>query len=166
MTDYGTVSGFKTYHTTRGRADAIVEYDDDEIEAAKLVSSEWLDSKYRALFPGLKVGYRAQVREWPRQGGTDIYGYAIPSATVPDEINNATYEATLRELRLPGGLSKDYTPGKYKRVSIDGAVSAEYITGASASDFQAQIAVIDEILSTILSEAGSYSPLSGRVSRG
>lgn len=165
MTDYGTVAGFETYHTARGRADVIAGYDDDDIEAAKLVASEWLDGNYRSSFPGIKVGYRAQVREWPRVGGLDRDGYVIDSGTVPTEVENATYEATLRQLANPGSLSVDWTPAKYKRVSVDGAVSAEYAMFYSAADMQTRYKVIDDILAPILTGCGDVSSLSGSASR-
>lgn len=165
MTDYGSVAGFKTYHTARGRAAIIAAFEDDEIEAAKLVSSEWLDGNYRGSFPGIKIGYRAQVREWPRVGGVDRDGYVIASDSVPTEVENATYEATLRQLITPGSLSVDWTPSKYKRVSVDGAVSAEYNSFYSASDVQTKFKVIDDILAPILTGCGNVSSLSGNSSR-
>lgn len=161
MVDYGTVAGFKTYHSARGRADIIENFDDSEIDAAKLITSEWLDATYRNQFPGLKVGMREQVREWPRQGASDIHGYAISSATVPTEVENATYEGTFRQLQTPGIFSKDYTPNKYKSVSVDGAVSIQYVQFGGAGDIQTQIKIIDEILAPILTAYGDFSPLSG-----
>lgn len=163
MPEYGTVAAFRAYHTARGRVTD--EYDDDEVEAAKLVASEWLDGRYRSQFPGTKVGQRAQVREWPRVGGIDRDAYAIPSDTVPTEIENAVYEATLRQLLNPGSLSVDWTPPKYKRASVEGAVSVEYAMFASASDVQTRFAVIDDILAPILTGCGETSSLSGATAR-
>ena len=163
MPDYGTVAGFRAYHIARGRNTD--EWDDDEVEAAKLIASEWLDGRYRGQFPGLKVGQRAQVREWPRNGGVDRDGYAIPAGSVPAEVENATYEATLRQLATPGSLSVDWTPPKYKRASVDGAVSVEYAMFAGAADVQTRFIVIDDILATILTGCGDTSSLSGATAR-
>lgn len=165
MNDYGTDAGFVAYHTARGRAAEIADHDDDEIAAARLVASEFVDARYLASFPGLKVGMRAQVREWPRQGGSDRYGYAIPETSVPVEVENATYEAALRQLNSPGSLAVDWTPNKYKSVSVDGAVSATYNTFSSAADVQTQFAIIDQILAPILTGASNIASYSGAINR-
>jgi hypothetical protein len=161
--NYVEVTPFRAYHTARGRDTS--QWLDPAVIAAGLVASEWLDGSYRASFPGTKVGYRAQVREWPRTGADDADGYAIASDSVPQEMYNAAYEATYRELTSPGSLLKDYTPGKYKRASVDGAVSVEYATFNAASDIQTQFAVIDQILAPILTGEGNLSSLSGAVGR-
>lgn len=163
MLDYGTIAAFKDYHISRGRS--VTGYDDDEIEAAKLVASEWVDARGRGAFPGTKVGQREQVREWPRVGGTDANGYVIPANGVPFEIDAATYEATLRQLVAPGSLSIDWTPPKYKRVSVDGAVSVEYASFAFAADAQTRFSIIDDILAMVLTRHGTGSIYSGAVSR-
>lgn len=160
---YGTVAGFKSYFTARGNTLAAAE-DDPDIQAALLVASEWLDAAFLDSFDGLKVGGRAQIREWPRQGVTDIYGYSIPDDTIPREVESATYEATWRQLQTPGVFFKDYTPAKYKSVSISGAVSVEYATG-SAYDFQTQQPMIAAILRPLFSCYSESSALSGAVSR-
>lgn len=159
MTEYGTVASFRTYHTARGRDTTV--YSDTDVEVAKLVGSEWIDGRYRTSFPGTKVGLRAQVREWPRLSGYDINDDLISSASVPTEIENATYEATLRQLIAPGSLSVDFTPSKYRRVSVDGAVNVEYFGFVNASEVQTHFKIIDEILAPILTGDGAGSPLSG-----
>lgn len=161
---YGAVATFKTYQEARGR-DIPATATDPDIQAALLVSSEWIDAAFIGQFSGLKVGGRAQIREWPRSGVVDIYGYAVPSDAVPREVENATYEATLRQILTPGIFFKDYTPGKYRSVSISGAVSVVYATG-SAYDFQTQMPAIAAILYPILFGNGaSFSSLSGAVVR-
>lgn len=161
---YGTLDGYKDYMTARGRATDLS--DDDEINAALLVASEWLDGTYLTMFMGLKVGGRAQIREWPRTGVVDIYGYAIPSDSVPREVERATYEAAQRQVDKPGSLTLDYVPNKYKRASVDGAVSVEFAGVTSSADIQAQFTIIDQILAPLLMEsAGNYSSLSGDVAR-
>ena len=162
--DYGTVAGFRAYHTARGR-DLSAWDDDAEIEAAKLVASEWIDARYQGSFPGTKVGMRDQMREWPRVGGVDRDGYTISSSFVPTEIENATYEATYRQLGLPGSLSVDWTPPKYNRVSVDGAISVEYARFYGASDVQTRFAIIDEILAPILTRCFNSTILSGSITR-
>jgi hypothetical protein len=158
---YGNNEGFTAYHDARGTDTS--DYDAPAITAARTVASEWLDARYRGNFTGLKIGGRAQVREWPRTGAIDYYGDAIPSETVPIEIDNAVYVLALRELSNPGTLATDVTPNEYKRVSVDGAVSVEFANFGSAIDAQTRFQAVDDILSNIL--APSSSSLSGRANR-
>jgi hypothetical protein len=167
MSFYGTAAGFRVYHEARGRdVSGALFVDDDDVEASLLVAAEWLDGKYGSLFSGLKVGAREQVREWPRNGSIDRYGYAIAADVAPVEVINATYEAAYKDRITPGSLSVDWTPGKYKRVSIDGAVSVEYMQFNSVFDLQTRIAMVDQILAPILTGSlGGYSGLSGAIAR-
>lgn len=158
---YGTFIGFVDYHTDRGRD--VSEYDEADVETKLLVASEWLDGSFASSFSGYKVGLRDQVREWPRTYAVDRDGNSVDYTTVPVEVEHATYEAALRELQTDGSLLVDYTPGKYKRVSIDGAVAVEY-RGMDASSVQTQFPIIGRILSRLLS--GSSSGLTGTLSRG
>ncbi len=163
---YGTAAGFRTYHTSRGRS--VAAYDDDvEVVAKLLVASEWIDAKFQRSFGGTKVGQRAQVREWPRNGAMDRDAYSISADSVPTETISATYEATLRELIAPGSLSIDWTPNTYKRVSVDGAISAEYNNFNAASDVQTQFILIEQIIAPILAGHGngSMASLSGAITR-
>lgn len=159
---YGTATGYKAYHLARGR---IAIEDDDEIEVALLIASEWIDGCYLSSFNGYKVGQRDQIREWPRTGAYDIYGYPVSYESVPREVENATYEAAQRQLQSPGSLLKDYTPNQYKRVAVDGAISVDYAAFASSSDIQTQFAIIDQILAPLIMTDGNVSNLSGRAVR-
>lgn len=160
---YGTVAGFKAYWTARGDAVALATADGD-ILIALLIASEWLDAAFRSQFAGLKSGGRAQIREWPRSAVTDIYGYSVASDVPPREIENATYEATLRQLKTPGIFFRDYSPSKYRNVSITGALSVEFAVG-SAFEFQTQMPAIAAILVPILTSNASFSSLSGDLIR-
>ena len=158
---YGTYAGFLTYHTERGRD--VSEWDETSVDAALLVSSEWLDNAYRDELPGLKTGGAAQVAEWPRTGVIDYYGYAVDSSTVLDAINRATYEVALRVLKDREVLSPDVAPNKYKRVSIDGALSVDYAD--TSGGLQTQMPIVGQILSGLLWQHTRTSALSGRVVR-
>lgn len=163
---YGTIERFKSYFEARNK-EVPATWDDDDIEAALLVASEWLDAVYGPQFSGTKVGQRDQIREQPRNAQFDVYGYYIDSASVPREVENATYEAAFRQVSNPGSLSLDYTPSKYKRVSIDGAISVEYSGFTYASDIQTQFRIIDQILAPILTGSGNgeFASFSGRIVR-
>lgn len=159
-TGYGSDAGFLAYHEARNRD--VSSIDPDDIAAARLVASEWLDGRYRSSFPGLKTGQRAQEREWPRIGAYDTYGYSLPSDTVPIEVDNATYELALRDMQSPGVLNPDYTPNKYKRVSIDGAIAVDFTTFDNAMDIATQFPIVGQWLAPLLTGSwGGMSALSG-----
>lgn len=164
---YGTATGYRAYWTARGR---VVDptLDDDDIQAALLVASDWLDNRYRPIWGNgwtFKVGQRDQVREWPRSGYVDYQGYGVDSTTVPIEVQNATYEAAYRELASAGSLTKDYTASKYKSASVDGAVSVTYNTDIIAADVQLQMPEIDAILYPLNASAYANGNLSGKSGR-
>lgn len=161
---YGDKAGFQTYWTDRGR-EIPGTWDDDSIAAALLVASEWLDRAFINSFAGLKVGGRAQIREWPRSGVQDIYGYSVADDAPPLEVINATYEAAFRQLTTPGIFFEDYKPGKYRSAAIVGAVSVVYAIG-DAYSFQTQMPAIGAILYPIIGYSrGNFSALSGGTSR-
>lgn len=169
---YGTADGFVTYFTERNKD--VTPYDDAEINAALIVASEWIDGVYGSTFVGRKTGGFLQENEWPRVNATVFDGegdfanyYTFPDNTVPTEVIRATYEAAFRQLVSPGTLNPDYTPNKYKRVAIDGAISVEYTQFSNASETILSISNIDMLLYKLLdrSNAGAMSGLSGPSSR-
>lgn len=161
---YGNATDFATYHEDRGRT-IPVSWDSDAINAALLLCSEWLDNVYGGQFIGYKTDGFEQAFEWPRMAATtNIHpAHAFDDDEIPTRIINATYEAAFRELTTPGQLMIDYNPNKYKRVSIDGALSVEYAQTYGASDLQTQITIIDALVKPLLNH--SYSSLSGSVTR-
>jgi len=161
---YGTAAGFRTYFDDR-EIEYSAGWTDEFIEAKLLVASEWIDGRYRAAFPGQKTGLREQVREWPRTGAFDVYGYVIQTDEIPREIEQATYEAALREAETAGSLSVDFTPSKYKSVSIDGALSVTYAGQSYGSEVQPQFARIDEVIAPVLTGNAALSSLSGYAAR-
>lgn len=158
---YGTVEGFRAYHAARDKTLAV--RDDDEVEADLLIASEWLDARFRSSFGGLKLGGREQVREWARSSAYDIHGNLISG--IPHEVENATYEAAAIQGAAPGSLSVNFTPGRYKSASIDGAVSVEFASFNSAADIQSEYAIVSEILAPILTGRGASSSLTATSSR-
>ena len=153
---YGTVDGYAAYAEARGM-DAPAAVDPDDVQAALLVASVWLDGRYGSTFRlrTQKTGGRAQAREWPRAGFVDGSGYPIGFAEVPREVEHATYEAAFRQLLKPGALHTDFSLAKsYKRVAIDGALSVEFAGASSATDAQMIIPIVDQILSPLLFTSG------------
>lgn len=160
---YGTNEGFIAYHNARGRGAIVSAFDDDEITVARLNGSEWIDNTYRAMFPGWKVGQFAQLDEWPRNDAYDVNGDHIPSNSVPVRVEYATYEAGLLDLQGVA-LITNYTPSKYKRASVEGAVSVEYsmLSGATA---QTQFVNVDRVLSPLLTGGIGTNGLCGELIR-
>lgn len=168
MTDfYGTLAGFKAYWMARGDPVTAATSDDD-ILVNLLMASEWIDAAFVSQFAGYKVGLRAQIREWPRGAVLDVNGYYVANDVPPREIENATYEAAKRNIVSPGIFFKDYTPSKYKSVSISGAIAVEYNNfNTNAESIQTQFPAIVAILAPILTAAGvgGFSSLSGSMVR-
>lgn len=160
MDFYGTAAAYTTYHTDRGRDVSASTV--DQIEVALLIATEWLDGSF--TWPGYKVGTReTQLRDWPRSWVQDRDGYPVDHLTVPLEIEHATYEVALRWIADNTVLLADYTPDKYRRVSIDGALSVEY-ANLNAMTVQKQFPVIGNILNRLLG-GSSVSPLSSGIVR-
>lgn len=134
MANYGTVVNADAYHLARGNT---AWAGSDPLKAAALVrASAYIDGHYRtrpndcglmlSRFGGTKTGGRAQVLEWPRTGCIDTDGETVDSATVPDEVDRATYEAALRELVTPGSLTPDFVASTLaKREKVD-VIEVEY----------------------------------------
>lgn len=164
---YGTVQGYTAYMEARGR---FVDPDDEAVQQGLLIASEYVDGRYAATWVNgntYKTGQRAQVREWPRVGFIDCYGYAIGNDEIPREVENATYEAAARQIAKPGSLRKDFSPSAYKQASVDGAVAVTFNSAATAADVQLQIPEIDAIMYPLVNgpSASVTSSLSGKILR-
>lgn len=164
---YGTHTEGLAYMTARGRA---AEWPADETTAnAKLLFvSEYIDRRYRSGFPGLKIGQRAQIREWPRSGAYDVYGHAIELDEIPREIEWAAYELVAIVEATPEALYTNVVMGEnIRQVSVDGAVSVTYAGASGVFDMQLSIPVVDAILAAILTgnDTANTSSLSGRTVR-
>ena len=99
--------------------DIPVTWDDDKINSALLVSSEWLDNHYENFWIGYKVDFH-QERSWPRQSAmvATYPSYTYGTDEIPLQVIQATYELARRELAEQGSLSVDYRPSAYSNVSI------------------------------------------------
>lgn len=165
---YGNAAGFITYLEERGQ-DVPASWDNEDIEAALLVASEWLDSQYEDSWIGYKVTFE-QERSWPRQNAMiTTYPYHRYSNTdIPVQVINATYEAAKRELINKGSLLIDYKPTQYQSVSVYNAVTVEYKDSvSSAGDVQTQIPVIQNLMSILIdpNKGADGNALSGRAVR-
>lgn len=165
---YGNASDFITYLTKRGR-EVSDDWSKEDINAALLVASEWLDSQYEDSWIGYKVTFE-QERSWPRQNAVvATYPYHVYSNTdIPVQVVQATYEAAQRELTKNGSLLVDYKPTQYQSVSIYNAVTVEYKDSvSSAGDVQTQIPVIQNLMSILIdpNKGADGNALSGRAVR-
>lgn len=165
---YGDSEGFTAYHTARGRTIPDT-WDDTVINASLLVAAEWLDGVYGSSYSGFKTGGFLQEREWPRTTAlTNTYPqYIFQPSEMPDRVISAAYEAAFRDASTPGSLQVDYTPGKYKSVAIDGALTVDYTQFSSQSDIQIQIGAIDMLLWPLFTTDGAANSatLSGGAKR-
>jgi hypothetical protein len=165
---YGSAEDFVTYHENRGRS-IPGTWDDDYIEAALLVASEYLDGRFGAVWIGTPTGGFEQERQWPR---TDAYiedeDYTFADDVVPDRVEKATYEAAYREATTPGSLTVDFKPNKYTSVSVDGAVSVDFNTALwHSADIQIDIPMVKILLKPLIDpeKTGSVSVFSSKGER-
>ncbi|PVZ19928.1 MULTISPECIES: DnaT-like ssDNA-binding protein [unclassified Pseudomonas] len=157
---YGTAAGADAYHAARGNA--AWTGDDSAKQAALLRASDYIDGRYRrrfptgrweSLFPGQKATGRAQVREWPRTGAADYEDNLLPEDLVPLEVEQATYEAALRELVSPGSLSPDFVATTLVKSEKVGPLETTYAVpdaGAGEAPTRPVITVIDELIAPVL----------------
>lgn len=165
---YGNAEDFQNYLLDRG-FDIPVTWDDDKINSALLVSSEWLDNHYENFWIGYKVDFH-QERSWPRQSAVvaTYPSYTYGTDEIPLQVIQATYELARRELAEQGSLSVDYRPSAYSNVSVYNAVTVGYNPSvASAGDLQLQIPIVQDLMTLLIDpEKGSGSGgMSGKAVR-
>ena len=156
MDHYGSVADADAYHLAMGNA---AWTGSDTVKTAALVrASLYVDSlglKQTAcgtvtLWPGRKVGGRNQALQWPRTGAKDRDGEAVGTA-VPLEIEQATYEAALRELVSPGSLRPDYVAAEQVTREKVGPIEVEYAESAEGTNpTQPVVSVINAMLAPLL----------------
>jgi hypothetical protein len=148
---YATTAEFKSYADSIGFLYTSV-YSDAVIEIAMRKATQYLDRAYRGKWKGFRTD-RDQALAWPRSSSQDLPvnyltpsfttgvidedGYEIPSNTIPKQVKQAEYEATI--LSLQGSdLLPNYPRGnavKRKKVKAGPVESeTEYMDGASARD--------------------------------
>lgn len=162
MSFYGTVSGADTYFSDRG-VDTWAGADELK-EEALLRGSIYIDSTYRGRFPGWPTEQRDQVREWPRADAYDIYGNSIPSTETPREVEQATYEAALRELVEPGSLNPDFDPSaqnKHEKVDV---IEVEKMAPYGPQSVKPVVNIIAGIIAPVLT-GGVGSGIAGQSAR-
>lgn len=164
MSTYGNTVDARAFWMARGMP--VGTWTDGAIDVARLVASEYIDAKYGRSFSGMKIGERAQIREWPRCGAYDRDGWTFAVDEYPRELLDAVYLATWYQMTTPGSLVRTFTPRDKKRASVDGAVSVEYVIANQAYEIQTQYPLIESAIAPILTAVGGNSSmLSGTSSR-
>lgn len=166
---YGNADDFREYMRVRGSSQTD-DFDDDRLESALLVASEWLDSQYELIWIGYKTNGYKQERSWPRMSAvvTSFPFYVYNKDEIPEQVVKATYEAASRELTSSGYLQVDYRPSLYKRATVEGAVSVDFNDLIySSSDVQVEIPIIQGLMEQLIDpqKTGVISPLSGQAVR-
>ncbi|HEB0696465.1 TPA: hypothetical protein RY210_001623 [Pseudomonas aeruginosa] len=156
---YGTVAGADAYHQARGNAAWAAAAEADK-EAALARASAYIDglgtqqpvSGCVLVFPGKKAGGRAQALQWPRSGAVDRDGEPVPADEVPREVEQATYEAALRELLKPGSLNPDYVATTAVKRAKVGPLETEFFGPADGAEQPNKpfVGVINDLLVPIM----------------
>lgn len=122
---YASLAQALAYHADKGNT-AWAASTDALREPALRRATVWMDSTFRLSWTGQRVTGRTQALDWPRYGVTDTDGWYVDYATVPNEIVNATCEAALRELAVPGSLSPDFVASEQVETATAGPVSVTF----------------------------------------
>jgi hypothetical protein len=147
---YGTATASDNYHADRGNSAWAAATAANRL-IARQRGTDYVDRSFRNRFPGLRTSDHTQIEEWPRTGATYYRtGESISSSVVPVEIENATYEAALRELATPGILLPDYTPSKQVTQQTVGPITTKFAVAGAPSDAVPVVTQIAGILSGIL----------------
>ena len=119
---YVSVASCDTYFTNRQGStawnDASVTTENKE--AAIRNATAYLDRRYNNLWRGMRVGI-SQALSWPRQDISDYDGFAVASASVPQEVQDACCEGAVM------ALSEDLLPD----ISSAGIISEETVAVGS-----------------------------------
>jgi hypothetical protein len=150
---YVSVADCSTYCTARGLTFATGT--DANKEAALRRATAYIDGAYGARFIGARRNGRSQALQWPR---IDAYDSSVEEyvdhESVPVEVINATCEAAVRELAVPGALAPDLERGGQIKSLKAGSVGIEYMGSAPADT---TFKVIDQALASLLATgSGSF----------
>lgn len=150
---YGDEEGFIAYCDAMGYP--IATSPTDDITAALLRGSVYIDGRYRSQFSGKKAGGRSQVREWPRMDATDADDEEIDYTEIPNEVIMATYEAAFRELETPNSLIPDVINSQRVTSERVGPLAVSYASSTviDASDSWPVIGTIDNIMAPLIGSA-------------
>lgn len=166
MAIYGTVSDADAYHLARGNT---AWTGDNAVKTAALQrATDYIDGRYRrmtgggcwvSMFRGKRTDGRSQDLEWPRTGATDSEGNEIPDDEVPTEVEEATYEAALRELVDPGSLSPAFVASQQVTREKVGPVEVAYADAQASGAMPPNrpvVPAIDDILAGLICDTPPF----------
>lgn len=152
------------YHAARGNtAWAAGTVTDDAREQAIRRATTFLSIAF--TWQGFKVRARSQALAWPRSFVQDGEGNTVANDEVPDEVEQATAEAALRELATAGALTPDYTPSERVSQETVGPISITYDLSRTDTEATRPIMLIVRDLIGPLLAAGGGSQVAGRTVR-
>lgn len=126
---YGTADGLKAYLAGKLGPLAYDTAESADKSKALVSATRWID---REKWQGSMTDeVTPQPLEWPRTGVTDCDGNAVDSASVPDDIINATYELAEILLGDPAAADGANTGSNTKRVKA-GSAEVEFFRPGSA----------------------------------
>lgn len=145
---YVSVADAEEYATDRGltfaSASTLLK------EAALIRATTAIDASYRSQFPGWKADGRGQALEWPRTDAYDRDLNLIPSNEVPIEVVQATIEAAVRELAVPGSTMPDLERGGAIKSVKAGSVAVEYADNAESGTV---FSILGGIIAPVLTQS-------------
>jgi len=145
---YGSLAASDTYNDARQNL-LWVNGDDDKKEALLRYATTYLDAHYRSKWKGRRKT-QTQSLAWPRVGVCDEDGMVVSSATIPQAIVYATFEAAYAELINPGTLFPAIE--RETRAERVGPISVEYTQYASQ---QTTLTSVRDLISGLLIFGGS-----------
>lgn len=166
MAIYGTRTDADAYHLARGNTGWTGS--NEAKDAALQRATDYIDGRYRYLTPGgcwvsmfrgQRTAGRGQPLEWPRTGATDSAGNEIPDDEVPIEVEEATYEAALRELVSPGSLSPVFIASQQVTREKVGPVEVAYAEAqveGSMPPNRPVVPAIDDIIAPLVCALPPY----------
>lgn len=156
---YGSIEGADLYHAQRGNS-AWPLIPLEKRQSLLIVASGYVDAlgtqppslNTMRAFPGVKSGGRAQALQWPRKNAYDNDGFAINPATVPVEVEHATYEAALKEFQVKGGLTPDFDPATAVKRAKVGPLETEFFGANTSADLPNKpvIGLVNDILAPVM----------------
>lgn len=92
---YGTVAGFRAYHTDRGRAVTDTDLTDAVVQQRLILGTDYIQTRWAGQFKGWPTN-EDQGLHFPASGLCDRYNRAIANDAVPTNVEHAAYEYAFR----------------------------------------------------------------------
>ncbi len=110
-------------------------YTDDQISAALIQSTRWLDGKFRWIG---EIGSLTQALNWPRFDAYDNQGRSVGDNSIPVGVSRATCEAAWVYL-VDGSLESTQKRGNMVQREKVGEIEVEYMSGAPGGNAMPQV---------------------------